>query len=431
MFKKLHLKLTVMSSIITAIIVLIIILICLSVSETRLREQEEYTFLLQTNTISADLLTSQPIQLEWYLRNTNNGYNTLYIEADAKPIVLNSLNFGQTTKALINDIKAYIKKNYKPLENDYYSNNISKQYFTYRNKRINYLVMNASIRVNNGIITYIYLYRMDSLEHNILMQRLSFFGIFLFSIIALFLFSYFFTSHVLKPVLLNQQKQKVFVASASHELRSPLAVFKMGLSILKTGPTPDKQERFIQLMTSEVIRMELLVSDLLFLSKSAQDHLSYKFRLVKISNILREVHEKYLPIAENKKITLLLDLQNLDEHLVNCDSLRMEQVIIILLDNAINYTPQGKSITIRGEMSQHHFHIKVIDTGTGIDDIEKEKIFDTFYQVSSSRTDKTHVGLGLSIAKEICTAHGGKISVYDTPEGGSTFHVTISNKKDR
>ncbi len=102
---------------------------------------------------------------------------------------------------------------------------------------------------------------------------------------------------------------------------------------------------------------------------------------------------------------------------------------MILLDNALHYTPSGQKVAVRLYQQRARCYIQVIDTGIGIPDGEKEKIFDKFYQVSSSRSDKGHFGLGLAIAKEICGSHGGKLSVSDTPGGGSTFTVRLPAKR--
>ena len=101
---------------------------------------------------------------------------------------------------------------------------------------------------------------------------------------------------------------------------------------------------------------------------------------------------------------------------------------MILLDNALCYTPPGETILLNLFRSHSKYYIQVIDSGIGIPDIEKAKIFDRFYQSDPSHNQKKHFGLGLSIAKEICNVHGAKISVSDTKGGGSTFTVKLPLK---
>ena len=213
-----------------------------------------------------------------------------------------------------------------------------------------------------------------------------------------------------------------------HVLRSPLAVFKTGLSILKKNTGTEREERICQLMDSEMSRMERLIGDLLCLTKTQQAALNFQYESINLSDLLKGIYEKYIEIAKNKSLTLTLSITETSNYNYLCDPQRIEQVITILLDNALCYTPPGQTVILSLRRSRSKYDIKVIDTGTGIPDIEKTKIFDRFYQCDTSRNHKEHFGLGLSIAKEICNAHGGKISVSDTKGGGSTFTIKLPLK---
>lgn len=172
-------------------------------------------------------------------------------------------------------------------------------------------------------------------------------------------------------------------------------------------------------------RMERLIQDLLCLVKMEQAALSFEFELVNLTDLVTSIYEKYFDIAKRKNISLSLLKDELCNCICLCDAQRIEQVIIILLDNALSYTPSGQSVSLHIYQLRMKCYIQVIDTGIGITNADKEKIFDKFYQVNSSRNNKEHFGLGLSIAKEICHAHGGKISVSDTKGGGSTFTIRL------
>lgn len=425
MLSRLHIKLTAICCGITGTIVLIIILICLSVSQHSLKEQEEALFLMQANTISADLSTSDSIGLDWYLRSTDNGNNPLFIQIGGSPITMTSLTMDEKELKLIDDIKEYFQNGADIQMAGSYHSKISHQYFFYQKLHNNFLVMAATISTESGNIDYFYLYRLDALMRNISLQRFYFLGAWLVSVIALTAFSYLFTSHVLKPVISNQKKQKQFVALASHELRSPLAVFKTGLSILKSKPSEDKSERFHLLMEDEVRRMEHLIDDLLFLSKADNQSLNLQLESVNPNHLLEGIFEKYLPVAEKKRIHLSLKEDSTQNYRCLCDNLRIQQAIIILLDNALSYTPPGERITLELSTAKLKSYIKIMDTGPGIPDVEKDKIFDRFYQSDASHHNKEHIGLGLSIAREICLAHGGEILVTDTTGGGSTFVIIL------
>ena len=107
-------------------------------------------------------------------------------------------------------------------------------------------------------------------------------------------------------------------------------------------------------------------------------------------------------------------------------SKRMEQILAILLDNAISYTPPQGKISLSLQSSPGKFTLQVSDNGNGIPDSEKEAVFDRFYRQDKSHKDKSHFGLGLCIAWEIVHMHKGKIWVEDTPGGGSTFVVVLN-----
>lgn len=425
MLSRLHIKLTAICCGITGLIALIIILICLSVSQHSMEKQEQAMFLLQANTISAGLNSSGSIGLDWYLRNTDNGTNPLFIETAGGPITFSTLVMSEEELKLINDVKEYFQNHAGIQTANSYTSKISQQYFLYQQDHNNFWVMAAKIPMESGTIDYFYLYRLDVLSNNIAFQRFCFLGTWLLSILALWVFSYMFTSHVLKPVISNQKKQKQFVALASHELRSPLAVFKTGLSLLKSNPSEEKAKRFHFLMNEEVLRMERLIDDLLLLSKADHQSLDLKLESVDMNELLEEIFEKYLPIAEKELIHLDFNKSKMLKCNCTCDRQRIQQAIIILLDNALSYTPPGGGITLLLSSSKLKYFINIIDTGTGIPDSEKDKIFDRFYQADASHNNKEHIGLGLSIVREICLAHDGAIEVSDTIGGGSTFTIIL------
>lgn len=393
-------------------------------------EQEKALFFLKSNTISYDLQTAENINISWYQRVSGLPENILYIEANGSPSILSDMILSASQRSLIDEIKKYQKNNRELSHTDQTLSETQQQYFRFTEHDNHFLVMNAKFldKKKQNHINFIYLYNLHDFFHNVRTQRIRFLAIWLVSILFLYLFSYTFTTHVLKPVIENDAKQKHFIAVASHELRSPLAVFKTGLSILKKNTGTEREERICQLMNSEMSRMERLIGDLLCLTKTQQAALNFQYESINLSDLLKGIYEKYIEIAKNKSLTLTLSITKTSNYNYLCDPQRIEQVITILLDNALCYTPPGQTVILSLRRSRSKYDIKVIDTGTGIPDIEKTKIFDRFYQCDTSRNHKEHFGLGLSIAKEICNAHGGKISVSDTKGGGSTFTIKLPLK---
>lgn len=428
MFQKIKIRLTLICSCSTTLLVLIIVLCCLKVSEDNMYGQEKALFLLRANSISSDLNTENSISIHWYTQNMGSS-NILWLELNGEPSSLSSVVIKDEKLSAVSELKDYMKRENTLPEPETSSMGIRQRMFywtqtAHQNRR--FLVMDAQVSMGTQEAEYLYLYSLENLYSRIRQQRIRFFAIWFFSMVVLSAFSYFFASLVLKPVVENDKKQRHFVAASSHELRSPLAVFKTGLSILKTEPDTEKTGRIFTLIDGEIFRMERLIGDLLYLAKAEQASINYQFQMVSLRKILNLVYEKYLPLAKERGISLSLSDADAD---CICDPQRIEQVIVILLDNALSYTPAGGSVHLSLFYSRNRCCIQVADTGNGIADADKKKIFDRFYRSSSSRSSKEHFGLGLSIAAEICKSHKAKILVSDTKGGGSTFTIMLRAPK--
>ena len=222
--------------------------------------------------------------------------------------------------------------------------------------------------------------------------------------------------------------QKQFTADVSHELKTPLSTIKGFSEILVRDSDMNKKERveFLSLINKESTRMEAILSDLLIISK--MDRLDYELNKEK-TNI------KYLIMENVDSLNHRIKQKNLkcDIHIEDCileiDKIKIGQVILNLIKNAINYTDKGK-IEIIGYIEKNVYKIKVIDTGIGISEINFEKIFKRFYRVDTARSrDSGGSGLGLSICKNVVLKHGGTISVDSVKNEGTTFEIILNIKK--
>lgn len=256
-------------------------------------------------------------------------------------------------------------------------------------------------------------------------------------IIGLFTISWFFVSWSLKPVEESQRKQAEFIAAASHELRSPLAVLRSGAAAIQSMLLPEntnamESKKILTTMDSECARMSRLIDDMLLLASADANTWKLVFTQVDIDTLLIETYDTYLSACRQKNVTLLLDLPEQTLPTIHADAERLKQVLFILLDNALHYSPSGSEICIQARVTaklsrQEHasLSLSVIDHGPGIPDDAKPHVFDRFYRADSSRTDKSHFGLGLSIARELISLHKGTIQVTDTPGGGSCFTIIL------
>lgn len=172
--------------------------------------------------------------------------------------------------------------------------------------------------------------------------------------------------------------------------------------------------------------MSRLIHDMLSLASADNQTWSMHFEKISLDTMIPEVYERYHMLAKRKGLKLQITLPDSgEEPEVICDGQRLEQVLGILLDNAVSYTPKGGIIYLGYEKDGARWKLWVADNGPGIPDEWKERIFDRFFRGDISRKEKKHFGLGLSIAGEIVRLHKGKIWVEDREGGGCVFYFSV------
>ncbi|MCM1118058.1 MAG: HAMP domain-containing histidine kinase [bacterium] len=260
----------------------------------------------------------------------------------------------------------------------------------------------------------------EGLTRQLREQRLRFLLIDLTGILLLTMFAWFFTGKMLRPLRESHDRQIRFVADASHELRTPLAVIRACMHA--------KPPAYEQTIDQECAQMGRLIEDLLTLSRLDQGEALSQYQDVDLDTLLLTVYEQMELLAVQHKIHLQLHLpQDALPH-IQGDRHRLEQLLTILLQNALSYTPEGGSVTLSARLTADRsraIQILVADNGPGIPDADKIHIFERFYRAEQSHTDRSHFGLGLCIAREIASSHGGTLTVSDTEGGGTTFCLSL------
>lgn len=220
--------------------------------------------------------------------------------------------------------------------------------------------------------------------------------------------------------------QRRFVADASHELRSPLTSIRSNIEILQRAldaPREDRAEALAD-VAAEVDRMSKLTSDLLLLARADAGH-KIEMSKVALDALLRDVHRQLQPHSNG----VALELGPLDGTFVLGNTAWLKQLLLILLDNALKYTPKGGSVTLGLERDGGVAVIKVRDTGIGITPEDLPCIFDRFYRADRARArNEGGAGLGLAVARWIAHEHGGEIEVQSKVGKGTTFAVRIPAK---
>lgn len=227
-----------------------------------------------------------------------------------------------------------------------------------------------------------------------------------------------------------EKTRREYVSNISHELRTPIASLRAMSETLLDGLINEEQEkqRYYQIMLTESIRLQRLINDMLELSKLQSGNAYLKKSTVDISKLINLVYEKFSTIADDLGIELKLvdDVQNLP--LTYTNSERIEQVLIILLDNAFKFTPEDGMVIISASMENGKVIISVEDTGKGISEEDVPYIFERFYKVDKSRNTQG-TGLGLAIAKQIIEALDEKIFVTSKVGEGTKFSFTVEMTK--
>lgn len=242
-------------------------------------------------------------------------------------------------------------------------------------------------------------------------------------ITALYIGSRILIGKTLRPVEESRKKQTEFIAAASHELKSPLAVIRTSATAVRK--VPERAEDYISNIENESKRMARLIDDLLILSSTDAKSWTIKNGPMELDVVLINLYESYEPICRNGNITLEIELPEEVLPKINGDPERIKQILMILLDNALKHSKTKEKLILKAYSKRNYIYIEVIDFGVGISEEEKNLVFERFYRVDKSRMEKEHFGLGLSIARELVRLHGGLLTLKDTPGGGCTFVMKL------
>ena len=219
-----------------------------------------------------------------------------------------------------------------------------------------------------------------------------------------------------------------FIATISHELKTPIAAIKMSLKLLedeRVGSVNEEQKKLIQNIKEDSQRLLKITGELLDLSQAETGKIHLNQLSTSPKSIIDYAKNTVHTITEQRGITLDLKIkENLPN--VNADVEKSAWVMVNFLSNAIRYTPENGKIIISAEQKNGKVQFSVTDFGKGIEDKFKAKIFDKFFQVPTSNSqEKSGTGLGLAISKDFIVAQGGEISVESELHRGSTFSFSL------
>lgn len=427
MFKKLHIQLTLFCTFICGLILVVMSLICLSFSEAESRESHFADFQSNVNVLISHIESQSVLSHTWLSQLNAETHYEIDIEDNGSKLIFESLNPLSLDETVFEQARQIAGEEYMILAGSVSKDSVLSKHAEFEmtsSGKQDYYASVALIPKNGGVLNIAVLYPLTDLYQKIVLIRLLFAGADIMGIFLLGIFFWLFTWRMLQPLIVNRQKQAEFIASASHELRSPLTVMLSCLSAMKHA-SPSEAEHFSETIEQEGKRMSRLIDDMLTLSGTDSSHFTIHKTEEELDTLLLSAYEKFEPLARKKGISIHITLP---EELIPpclCDKERIAQVLSILIDNALSYTPSGGQIALSLQAASDRLVIRVADTGIGIPDSEKKAVFDRFYRCDKSHKDKTHFGLGLCIAQEIILMHRGKIWVEDTPGGGACFVVVL------
>jgi signal transduction histidine kinase len=238
----------------------------------------------------------------------------------------------------------------------------------------------------------------------------------------------FMSRRAMRPVRDAFDRQRTFIADASHELKTPLTLIRADAEVLLRGMTNPNDRELVEDLLGETDRMNAVLSDLLILARLDAGKLAVSREIFDLGATVAETAERFGARANARDVRL--EVRSTGELPVLGDPERTAQILAALLDNALQFTPPGVGVEVAARAQDGRACATVTDTGPGIAPEHLPRVFDRFYRVEASRTRSEAgggTGLGLSIARELARAQGGELTAANAPDGGARFTLSLPN----
>jgi two-component system phosphate regulon sensor histidine kinase PhoR len=223
------------------------------------------------------------------------------------------------------------------------------------------------------------------------------------------------------------QIRRDFVANVSHELRTPLTAIRGYVEALLDEPADEDNTRaFLEIIARQSARMERLVKDLLRLARLDARQEVLDTARCDITQIFNAVTTDLTPSIEAKRQRITVDVPPAARQ-IDADPAKLHDIVRNLLENAVNYSPDGANVCLAARWDNGIYTITVADSGPGIPTEDVTRVFERFYRVDKSRSRPGGTGLGLAIVKHLVELHGGEASAANRPEGGAVFTIRLPN----
>ena len=242
----------------------------------------------------------------------------------------------------------------------------------------------------------------------------------------------FMADRAMRPARESFEKQRTFVADASHELKTPLTLIRADAEVVLYRENLNEEDRkLVEHALGETERMSALLSDLLLVARLDAGKLEMSEKPFDLATVLSEEAERFQARAGGESVRL--DVQVPEELPVHGDPKRTGQILAVLLDNAVRYTPSGGRIVVGGRLRDDWVEASVADSGPGIAPEQLPRVFDRFYRADIARTRGEAgggTGLGLAIARDLARAQGGDLTAANAKDGGAVFSLRLPRKEN-
>lgn len=426
LYRKLHILFA------SSVMLIITLVISFVVANTVHTEKiNESTLFQRLTTLLIYQVESASSDMDKELKAYEESYHIFSLISDTKgnTIYQSNFPFPTPTDNLLHDVEKQIST--QPLSQTENSTTSQGGFLEIRGTHHDtYFVIPATIRTTNDTVYHATFFYQTASLTDILQKTLPIYLLiwFLACIVVIVL-----TRYLLKksfaPTERILQSQKDFVATASHELKSPLAVMISNTDMLLDNVSLNEQARqAVQTIDFECMRLSRLVKDMLLLASSDAKTWTLHKSTINVDTLLITLYETYEPVCMKQNLELKLHLSEESYPAMLTDKDRLFQILCVFMDNAIQHSKNNSLIEIEVIATEKNIAFSVADHGQGISDEDKQYIFDRFYSGDKSHTNKSNFGLGLSIAKELTQMLNGTITINDTAGGGATFTVKFPLK---
>jgi signal transduction histidine kinase len=234
---------------------------------------------------------------------------------------------------------------------------------------------------------------------------------------------HFISGRAMRPIRFAFDKQRAFVADASHELKTPLTLIRADAEVLARGERSQDDRYLLENLLEEADRMDSVLSDLLVLARLDAGKLAVAREPFNLAEVLAETADRFAAragVAGNR-----LEVQTAGKLPVRGDRERTRQILAALLDNALRHTPPGGTVAVAGRRDGDRVLATVEDPGPGIPPEHLSRVFDRFYQTGTDRAKREGTGLGLAIARDLARAQGGDLTAGNREGAGAVFSLSL------